>query len=200
MIAGDSGGCKSPAEPDTSMHARPRLRHNGRHAATRDGRRATPWLWPAALCALLHLGACGAADEPEGPWPDPALSPRAVVELQLEALRAAGDEVDAFDVALRFASPSNRDAIGNEDGFRALFDGDGYAPLVGHRRALAHGESRRDGHAFVPVEITGADGARSGFLYALSLQADGRWRGCWMIDGVVPVDLERIRRNPELTI
>jgi len=123
-----------------------------------------------------------------------------VVQLQLEALRAAGDEADAFDIALRFASPTNRDAIGDDGGFRALFDGDVYAPLVGHRRALAHDESRRDGHAFVPVEITGADGARSGFLYALSLQADGRWRDCWMIDGVVPVDLERIRKNPEIAI
>ena len=61
---------------------------------------------------------------------------------------------------------------------------DTYRPLLYHRhasRAPAHITGDR---ATVRVVITTANGELVAYLFALSLQNDGQYKGCWMTDGL----------------
>ena len=118
--------------------------------------------------------------------PSPQLSPDEVVGIVLEAL--ARNDVPVKDhgisVTFAFSSPANRAFVGPIESFADLVRDDTYRPLLYHRhaaRGVAHVTGDR---ATVRVVITTASGERVAYLFALSLQNDGQYRGCWMTDGV----------------
>lgn len=155
-----------------------------RRRAPASGRGAARGL--AATLALAALAVTGCANgQRDGPHPE--LSPEQVVSRQLELLQrvAVGDDA-ALAAAMRFASPANRRAIGTPQRFGDMLGNPLYAPLLLHRQATV-GEGRsRNGDVQVPVEVTGRDGRRSGFLYTLARHDVDGCTGCWLVEGVVP--------------
>ncbi|MGA8660130.1 MAG: DUF4864 domain-containing protein [Chthoniobacterales bacterium] len=122
--------------------------------------------------------------------PNPNLSPEQVVQFQIEALRHNDDpKPDAgIEKTFRFASPSNKLATGPLEKFTEIVRSPTYAPML-NSLSTAVTWSQVEGHeARVAVAIEAGDGAHVGYLFILSKQTEGEFRGCWMTDGVVRAD------------
>lgn len=120
------------------------------------------------------------------PAPDPTLTPDSVVAIVLAAL--ARNDLPVKDrgisITFTFSSPANRAFVGPVESFGDLVHDQTYRPLLNHRRA-ERGVARVTGsRATERVVITTASGERVAYVFALSLQDDGEFRGCWMTDGV----------------
>ena len=120
--------------------------------------------------------------------PDPRLSAADVIRFQVEAL-AADEENDGIAATFRFASPANREMTGPLERFIGIVRAPAYRPLVNHV-AAEYGELvSRDGQAAQVVTVTATDGSRHTYLFQLSRQPEGPFRGCWMTDSVHRVDV-----------
>lgn len=114
--------------------------------------------------------------------PAPALSPKAVVEAQLSALRE--DSPQGLMRAFQFASPANRSLTGPVERFSAMIR-DSYPELLGHRSAI-YGETLiKEDEAAQAVEIIARDGQVYRYVFVMSRQTTGDYLGCWMTDSVV---------------
>jgi hypothetical protein len=105
----------------------------------------------------------------------------------LNALRHNDDPVTDHGITVTFAftSPENRDVTGPIDRFRALVKSSAYRPIIGHTRADRGPVVVVAEHARERVAITGAHGERVTYLFLLSRQETGAYKGCWMADGVL---------------
>lgn len=152
----------------------------------------------AFACVALFAGTLYAADapatKPAAPDPNvkpsPDLSPDQVVGAVLDALkhndRPMADQ--GIKVTFRFASPDNRRATGPIDHFLDLVKNPQYRPLIDHKSAEA-GKVVIDGDtAQQAVRVRAADGTTATYLFQLSKQPDGAFKGCWMTDGVIRLD------------
>lgn len=122
--------------------------------------------------------------------PEPGLSAGDVIRFQIEAL--ADDETnDGIAATFRFASPANKEMTGPLERFIEIVRAPAYRPLINHV-AAEYGELfSRNGHAAQVVTVTARDGSRHAYLFQLSRQTEGLFRGCWMTDSVHRVeDLE----------
>ena len=118
--------------------------------------------------------------------PNPRHTPEDVVGIVLDALARNDTPVKDHGISVTFAfsSPANRAFVGPVENFGDLVRDDTYRPLLNHRhaaRGLAHVTGDR---ATVRVVITTTNGELVAYLFALSLQNDGQYKGCWMTDGV----------------
>lgn len=126
-------------------------------------------------------------DTLDGPRPDPRLGPETVVRIVLDALKANGESGDSgIAVVFEFASPTNRAITGPLDRFVELVKSPVYRPLLGHRSARQGPVLVMGDEAQQLVTIITKEGEEVEFLFALSLQHQGRYRDCWLTDGVLP--------------
>ena len=121
------------------------------------------------------------------PAPEPGLGPDAVIGIMLRALQHNDDPVTDHGISVTFAftSPENRDVTGPIDRFRALVKSSAYRAMIGHAKADRGPVKVIAEHARERVEITGAHGERATYLFLLSRQETGTYKGCWMADGVL---------------
>jgi len=153
--------------------------------AGRVGAQAAPSNPPSA--ALRTPGVSWDAPSNISPRPDPGLSPGAVIDLVLAALQHNDSPTKDHGIAItfEFASPANRDETGPLQRFAALVKNPTYRSMLNHRRA-ERGELRVLGdQARQRVTLVDASGDRVTYLFMLSRQIDGPYKGCWMTDGVV---------------
>lgn len=125
------------------------------------------------------------------PEPSPELSPREVVQLQVEALGANDEPYEdaGVEAAFNFASPANKRATGPLERFRTLFDSPAYGPMIDHDGAT-YSAVQVDGRvAQLGVLLTTGDGEQVGYLFQLSKQTDPPHADCWMTDAVVRVEV-----------
>lgn len=137
----------------------------------------------------LARAAQPADDAPTPPTavaPSPRLAPDDVVGIVLGALARNDTPVKDHGVSVTFAfsSPANRAFVGPFESFVDLVREDPYRPLLNHRRASRGGPHVNGDRATVRVVVTTASGARVAYVFALSLQGEGPYKGCWMTDGV----------------
>lgn len=150
-----------------------------------------------AVSGLLLTACQSLPDDPLGRanrrQPDPSLSAREVVEIQLHALLNNGPDDRGIEIAFRFASPANRAATGpaprfagmiRSPAYRIMLDYDSveYAPL------LVNGDA-----ALQRVTLT-KDGRSRVFDFHLRRQRVAPYEGCWMTEGVTQPPL---RRGPQ---
>jgi len=121
------------------------------------------------------------------PAPEPGLGPDQVIGIVLNALRHNDDPIADHGIAVTFAftSPENHDITGPIDHFRALVKSSAYRPMLGHTRADRGPVVVVAEHARERVAITGAHGERAVYVFLLSRQETGTFKGCWMADGVL---------------
>jgi len=126
------------------------------------------------------------------PAPHPTLTPRDVINIQLDALQNNDlTEDDAgFRAAFAFASPQARNITGSVDAFRDLLHSPLYSTLLGFERAHIDQINYGSNRAQADVRIYTPRGTTARFIFTLSLQGyirHGRRRRCWLIDGLLPM-------------
>lgn len=152
-------------------------------------RPSTPGLIPrwSRLLAVLMLvaGSAGAADPVGRAEPHPALSPAAVVQLQLAALANVDRPTRDAGLAIvwGFASPGNRSQTGPLKRFTAMIR-DGYPEMLNHRTAVLAPLVMDGAVALQGVELIDREGRRHRYVFQLSKQADGPFKDCWLTDSV----------------
>jgi len=129
------------------------------------------------------------------PEPSPELSPREVVQLQVDALGANDEphEDAGVEAAFNFASPANKRATGPLERFRTLFDTPAYGPMIDHDGATYSAVQVEGRAAQMGVILETDAGERVGYLFRLSKQTDPPHADCWMTDGVVRVEVGDVR-------
>ena len=148
---------------------------------------------PGAIFALLCLlvSAPALAQETARLAPHVSLSPEQVVRIQLNAL-ADNDEPygdHGIEVTYRFASSANKVFTGPLGRFKQMIRGAIFAPMIGHRAATVESVTVARGEALVDVVLRTAAGRFAGYRFLLSRQKGGRCDGCWMTDGVLPIEV-----------
>lgn len=141
----------------------------------------------ARASLALTLAGINAKPALRDPAPEPGLGPDAVVGIMLHALQHNDEPVIDHGIAVTFAftSPENRDVTGPIDRFRALVKSSAYRAMIGHTRADRGPVTILAEHAQEQVAITGVHGERVLYLFLLSRQETGTYKGCWMADGVL---------------
>ena len=139
-------------------------------------------LAPAA--AFAQGGGVGDADPlSEALVPAPALSPVAVVRIQLEALRHNDEHDRGIEVAFRFASPANRANTGPLARFAGMIRNGPYALMLSFREADYGPVESRGVRA--RQRVTLADlGSSVTYWFYLSRQSEAPYADCWMTDAV----------------
>lgn len=142
----------------------------------------------AASVTILNAPLAG-AQASAALQPHPSLSPREVVQLQLDALR----EVDrptkdaGFETVFRFTSPENREQTGPLPRFSAMIR-NGFGELINFKSARLLSPVQQGERLLVPVEITSLAGRTVRYIFVLRRQLQSPYQGCWMTDGVIPQD------------
>jgi hypothetical protein len=121
--------------------------------------------------------------------PDPDLSPRQVVKIQVQALgrnrELGGDE--GIAIAFRFASEANRQVTGPLERFASMLRNPLYGPMIDHTSAQ-FGPTHVDGDvARIQVVLVGRNGEVAAYDFTLS--KDDR-TDCWLTDGVMLAPVE----------
>jgi hypothetical protein len=165
-----------------------------------------PLLCPAVLGLLCVVGSCSLqqtaavktiGDErgtmmissqrgDDDPQPGPDLSPEQVVQIQLQALQRNDTPTkdSGIAIAFRFASPANQAATGPLANFVLLVKNPLYHPMLNHK-TVERGPMKIDGdQAQQRVTLTSATNERAVYIFTLSKQRDGKYKDCWMTDGV----------------
>ena len=119
--------------------------------------------------------------------PDPTLSPGQVIDIMLGALRNNDWPTKDHGIAVtfEFASPANRDATGPLQRFAWLVKNPSYRAMLNHQRSERGDLHVMRDQARQRVTLVGDNGERVTYLFMLSRQTDGPYKGCWMTDGVV---------------
>ena len=122
--------------------------------------------------------------------PNPDLSPRQVVRIQLEALRRNDEPSPGAGIAttFRFASEANRAATGPLERFALMLRNPLYRPMIDHASAEFGPIDIEGDVARVQVVLFGRGGEVAAYDFTLSRDED---TGCWLTDGVMlaPVEL-----------
>ena len=140
----------------------------------------------AVALLVLVLAASAHAQAPLPP--DPALSPAAVVRIQLEALQR--NDVPTPDAGIRqtwaFAHPDNKRLTGPLARFGQMIKGPAYRPLIGHAAHTIERLGATGDEATFRVTIETPEGAVLEYLWVVARVLDGPAKGAWMTTSVPP--------------
>jgi hypothetical protein len=146
-------------------------------------------LWVTASLAVLAAPVL--ADHLPQTEPDPSLSPRDVVSIQIEALRNNDTPYEnrGIEVTFSFASPTNKRITGPIERFAVMVRNPVYGPMINHRTANYENLMIEGEVATIDVVLTSKDGEHLGYRFTLSRQHGNQYEGSWMTDAVVPFDV-----------
>ena len=116
--------------------------------------------------------------------PSPELTPTEVVKIQINALRMNNETDDGIAVAFRFASPENRRHTGPLPRFASLVKSAPYNPLLYHSEAYFSPLGVSGQRAVQLVGLKDEFGGTYLYVFVLSKQSSGDYKGCWMTDEV----------------
>lgn len=141
----------------------------------------------AAFLMLLNAPLANAQEAAVAAQPNPRLSPREVVQLQLNALQRVDHPTkDAgFAIVFRFTSPENREQTGPLPRFSAMIR-NGFGELINFKAARLLTPVQQDGRVLQPVELTTLAGRTFRYVFVLRRQEQAPYKDCWMTDGVIP--------------
>ena len=131
--------------------------------------------------------------------PSPTLKPEEVVRLVTEAMgRNDSPAADTgIATAFAFASPGNKQVTGPLARFTPMVKSPMYDPLINYA-TIEYAPIRVEGdHAEQLVKVSDVDGMPAQFMWILTRQADGEFKGCWMTDGVTRLGIEPTPPDPK---
>jgi len=144
-----------------------------------------------AAAFLVVLVAPVLADHLPQTEPDPSLSPRDVVSIQIEALQQNDTPyVDrGIEVTFNFASPTNKSVTGPLKRFTVMVHNPTYGPMIDHRSAKYENLMVEGDIARIDVILISREGAYVGYRFILSRQHGNNYDGSWMTDAVMRFDI-----------
>lgn len=158
-------------------------------------------LWPSSAStsnepgpSVHALTRTETANTPE--HASPQLTPEAVVNLQIEALRKSIADPAKVSICFQLASPSNRAFTGPLERFAEMVRQPPFSELAeaeGWQMGKAQVEGER---ASVLATTCNRKGLCTGFRFWLSLQKEAPFTNCWMTDEVEPLALVDFRGVP----
>ncbi|MBF9255303.1 DUF4864 domain-containing protein [Pontibacter sp. 172403-2] len=116
--------------------------------------------------------------------PDKGLSPREVIRIQLLALQQNDHHDSGVITVFNFSSPVNRMHLGPINHFRMLVRDPAYSSILNFRKYRTGQLVITGNMAYQLVVITDRDGQQAPFLFILARQTKGKYKGCWMTEGV----------------
>lgn len=139
-----------------------------------------------AMLAMLAIAATAVADEMPAPGPD--LSPRRVVEIQLNALQTNDEPGPNAGIARvwQFAHPDNRETTGPLSRFSAMIQSPPYRFLIDHRAHEIERVRASESQAAFEVTVITKTGKVVAYLWRLEKIVEGPLSGTWMTTGVSP--------------
>ena len=120
--------------------------------------------------------------------PTPDLDIEDVIRIQLGGL-ADKHPTRGIVQCMEFASPANRRVSGSIHEFTRLVRNDRYRTLADPEAVQIGSATATEGHVQVLVTVLNS-GEVSSFMWVLSRQTEPPYDGCWMTDGVFPMDNE----------
>ncbi len=144
----------------------------------------------AVVIALAACNSVESAQPLENSQPEPSLSPRDVVEIQLLALGNNGESDDGIEIAFRFASPANRSMTGPIERFTSMIKSGIYQIMLDYSRAEYADTVVRGDRAVQRVALYQGDDIVV-FDFILERQDSAPYEDCWMTSGVVFVGTGR---------
>ncbi len=147
-----------------------------------------------AAALLVVLGTAAGAADMLRTEPDPSLSPRDVVGIQIEALRNNDIPYEGrgIEVTFNFASPANKRMTGPLERFKSMVHGPAYQPMINHRGARFENLLVENESARIDVILQSRQGEYLGDRFILSRQHGKRYEGSWMTDAVYRFNVESI--------
>jgi hypothetical protein len=124
------------------------------------------------------------------PTPKPDISPDEVVSIQLKALQENDEKDKGIETVFSFTSPENKKYTGPLDFFKAMVKNPTYEPLLNMRKYDARKIHVEGNSAQQVVVVTDKNGQKAAFLFTLSKQAEGNYKGCWMTNSVIRLAYE----------
>jgi Domain of unknown function (DUF4864) len=147
--------------------------------------------WRAWLGLILGWSIEAVADPASVPdlKPNPALTPKQVIEFQLQVLQHNDElaENRGIERAFRFASPNNRTITGPLQHFIQIINQPDYSALLNSASYLIGQVEIENDQARSIVTITTTADERMRYVFILSRQSGGEYKDCWMTDAVLPV-------------
>lgn len=122
--------------------------------------------------------------------PDKTLSPQQVVHIQLQALQQNDRSDSGVITVFNFSSPNNRLHIGPINHFRVLVRDPAYQPMLNFKSYKKGQLVVSDDTAYQLVVIEGRDGRKEVYMFILSKQRRGAYKGCWMTEGIARMEQE----------
>ncbi len=124
--------------------------------------------------------------------PTKSFSPQQVVQIQLQALQQNDRSDSGVITVFNFSSPRNRQHIGPINHLRMLVRGPAYQSMLNFK-SYKRGQVVVTGDtAYQLVVIEGRDGQEEVYMFILSKQLKGSYKGCWMTDGIARMDQEAL--------
>ena len=122
--------------------------------------------------------------------PDPSLSARDVVSIQIEALQNNDTPYEnrGIELAFNFASPANKRITGPLERFKLLVRNPIYGPMIDHLSAEYRNVKVEGGVAQIDVFLNSREGEYLGYRFILSRQHGNQYEGSWMTDAVIRLD------------
>jgi len=144
-----------------------------------------------AATFLVVLVAPVLADHLPHTEPDPSLSPRDVVSIQIEALQQNDTPYEdrGIEVTFEFASPTNQRVTGPLERFTIMVHNPTYGPMIDHRNAKYENLMVEGDFARIDVILISREGEYVGYRFILSRQYGNQYGGSWMTDAVMRFDV-----------
>jgi len=124
--------------------------------------------------------------------PEPALSPKEVVQIQLNALKNEDQKDMRFGLlkTWQFAHPRNKSITGPFKRFSKMIMKTAYSILLNHQSHNILVLEERSDRAFYKVEIVSKTGRLFSVDWAVSIVKLGKFKDCWMTSDVSLPELQ----------
>lgn len=127
--------------------------------------------------------------------PSPELTPKEVVEIQLESLRGMQNDPAELIACYSLASPLNRESSGPFGRFQGMMEEPPFDELVFHKRWQIREPEINEDKAIVLVSLITLDDRAVLFQFSLTKQTAEPYVGCWMTDAVSFEGMGRLPNN-----
>ena len=119
--------------------------------------------------------------------PDPSISPKDVILIQLEALQTNNIPFEdaGIEQTWEFAHPNNRIYTGPLNNFIRMIKNPSYSMMIDHLEHNIIPVEERDTSSYYFVELTDINGKKYGFEWTVEkVFENGAFKDCWMTVGV----------------
>jgi len=124
--------------------------------------------------------------------PDKELSPQQVVQIQLQALQQNDRSDSGVITVFNFSSPKNKLHIGPLNHLRVLVRDPAYQSMLNFKNYKKGQLVVSNNMAYQLVVIQGSDGREEVYMFILSKQRKGTYKGCWMTEGIARMEQEAL--------